>query len=84
MIVHVVDCATLEPGRDPLTDLQVIESELASYRSDLSDRPRLVVLNKIDVPDARELAELVRPDLESRGMRVFEVSAPRPRKGCAR
>ena len=75
VIVHVVDCATLEPGRDPLTDLQVIESELAAYRSDLSDRPRLVVLNKIDVPDARDLAELVRPDLEARGMRVFEVSA---------
>ena len=31
VIVHVVDCATLEPGRDPLTDLQVIESELALY-----------------------------------------------------
>jgi GTP-binding protein len=75
VIVHVVDCATLEPGRDPLTDLQVIESELAAYRSDLSDRPRMVVLNKIDVPDARDLAELVRPDLEARGMRVFEVSA---------
>jgi GTP-binding protein len=75
VIVHVVDCATLDPGRDPLTDLQVIESELSAYRSDLSDRPRLVVLNKIDVPDARDLAELVRPDLEARGIRVFDVSA---------
>ena len=75
VLVHVLDCATLEPGRDPLTDLDVIESELEQYRTSLSDRPRLVVLNKVDVPEARELAELVRPDLEARGLRVFEISA---------
>ncbi|HEU4675705.1 MAG TPA: GTPase ObgE [Motilibacteraceae bacterium] len=73
-LVHVLDCATLEPGRDPLTDLDVIEEELAAYGG-LQDRPRMVALNKVDVPEARELAELVRPDLEARGLRVFEVSA---------
>jgi GTP-binding protein len=41
----------------------------------LHQRPRLVVLNKIDVPDGRDLAEIVRPDLEARGLRVFEASA---------
>jgi GTP-binding protein len=41
----------------------------------LLDRPQVVALNKIDAPDARELAELVRPDLEARGFRVFAVSA---------
>lgn len=74
VLVHVVDCATLEPGRDPLRDLDVIEGELKAYGG-LSDRPRLVALNKVDIPDARDLAELVRPDLEARGYRVFEVSA---------
>jgi Obg family GTPase CgtA-like protein len=34
----------------------------------------VVVLNKIDVPDARELAEMVAPDLEARGLPVFRVS----------
>ena len=33
------------------------------------------MLNKIDVPEGRELAELVRPDLEARGLPVLEVSA---------
>jgi GTPase len=74
VLVHVLDCATIEPGRDPVSDLDVIETELAAYGG-LEDRPRIVALNKIDVPDARELAELVRPDLEARGLRVFEVSA---------
>jgi GTP-binding protein len=75
VLVHVLDCATLEPGRDPSSDLDVIEAELAAYATDLADRPRLVVLNKVDVPEGRELAELVRPDLEDRGYRVFAVSA---------
>lgn len=73
-LVHVVDCATIEPGRDPLTDVDVVERELDSYGG-LEDRPRLVALNKVDVPDARELADLVRPDLEARGWPVFAVSA---------
>ena len=73
-LVHVLDCATLEPDRDPLTDLDVIEAELAAYGG-LADRPRLVALNKIDVPEARELAELVRPELEARGWPVLAVSA---------
>jgi GTP-binding protein len=73
-LLHVVDCATAEPGRDPLSDLDVIEAELAAHGG-LGDRPRLVALNKVDVPEARELAEMVRPDLEARGLAVFEVSA---------
>jgi len=82
VLVHVIDCATLEPGRDPLSDFDVIESELAAYVPDdslggkpLSERTRIVVLNKADVPDARELAEMVKPDLEARGLEVHIVSA---------
>ncbi len=73
VLVHVLDCATLEPDRDPISDLDVIERELAAYGG-LADRPRIVALNKIDVPDARDLAEMVRSDLEARGLRVFLVS----------
>src|SRR5690606_3734704 len=76
-LVHVLDCATLEPQRDPLTDLDVILAELAAYpvpegEIPLLDRPQLVALNKVDVPDGRDLAELVRPELERRGYRVYE------------
>jgi GTP-binding protein len=73
-LVHVIDCATLEPDRDPLSDLDAIEAELAEYGG-LGDRPRLVALNKVDVPEARELAEMVTAELEARGLRVLAVSA---------
>ncbi|WP_267245454.1 GTPase ObgE [Streptomyces sp. PR69] len=74
VLVHVLDTATLESNRDPVTDLDVIEEELAAYGG-LGDRPRIVVLNKIDIPDGKDLADMIRPDLQERGYRVFEVSA---------
>ncbi|HEY8451070.1 MAG TPA: GTPase ObgE [Natronosporangium sp.] len=74
VLVHVVDTATPEPGRDPLSDIDAIEAELAAYGG-FEDRPRLVALNKVDVPDGRDLAEIVRPEIEARGLPVFEVSA---------
>lgn len=78
-LLHVLDCATLEPGRDPISDLDIILEELAAYevpegQTPLLERPQLVALNKIDVPEARDLADLVRPDLEARGFRVFDIS----------
>jgi GTP-binding protein len=80
VLAHVVDCATPEADRDPLSDLETIEAELAAYDElvdgGLAGRPRLVVLNKVDVPDASELADLVRADVAERfGFPVLEVSA---------
>ncbi|WP_193047162.1 GTPase ObgE [Mycolicibacterium baixiangningiae] len=84
VLVHVIDCATMEPGRDPVSDIEALEAELAAYRptlqgdstlGDLADRPRAVVLNKIDVPDARELADFLRDEISERfGWPVFAVS----------
>ena len=73
-LVHVVDTATMEPGRNPVDDLAVIEQELSRYGG-LDDRPRLVALNKIDVPDGRDLSDIVLDDLREQGLRVFPVSA---------
>ncbi|RZL74442.1 GTPase ObgE [Rhodococcus sp. WS4] len=84
VLAHVVDCATLDPGRDPISDIDALEAELAAYKGalsgdtglgDLADRPRIVILNKADVPEAAELAEMVTPDLEARGWPIFTISA---------
>jgi GTP-binding protein len=74
VLVHVIDCATLEPDRDPLQDLDVIEKELALYGG-LEDRPRIVVLNKIDVPEARELAQMILPEIHARNLEGYLISA---------
>jgi GTPase len=79
VLVHVLDCATEEPGRDPISDLDVLEAELAAYEeltgARMADKPRIIALNKVDVPAARELADLVEPELEERGLPVHRVSA---------
>lgn len=84
VIVHVLDTATFELDREPVADLRTIEAELAAYEGDLGqvegyiplmERPRVIILNKIDIPDGRDLAEIVRPELESFGWPIFEVSA---------
>lgn len=84
VIAHVIDSASFEPERDPLSDLHAIEAELAAYRGDLHEvdgyiplmeRPRIIVLNKIDIPDGKEMADLMRPQLEELGWPVLEVSA---------
>jgi GTP-binding protein len=78
-LVHVLDCATEEPGRSPAADLAAIEEELLAYGdttgAELLTRPRLIVLNKIDVPSARERADQAKPEFEKRGYQVFEISA---------
>ena len=81
VIAHVLDTATLESDRDPIRDLEAITHELRAYSGDahiagtpLAERPQVIILNKIDIPDGRELAAMVRADLEALGMPVYEVS----------
>jgi GTPase len=78
VLVHVVDCATFETDRDPVSDIRALEHELAAYTpalgTDMSSRPRIVALNKMDVPDAADLAELVRDEVAEFGWPVVEIS----------
>ena len=84
VLAHIVDVATMEPGRDPISDIEALEHELDSYADaldmdsglgDLRERPRLVVLNKMDIPEAKELAEFLRADIEEKfGWPVYLIS----------
>jgi GTPase len=79
-LVHVIDLATMEPGRDPMSDFEVIIRELGNYQVDsdqvpLLERPALIALNKADVPEAKELADLVSDEFTHLGYPVFVISA---------
>ncbi|MDQ4131598.1 MAG: GTPase ObgE [Actinomycetota bacterium] len=74
-LVHVLDTMPFEPDRDPVGDLEVVVGELEAHDPSLIERPAVIALNKVDLPDGRAMAALVRPELEARGYRVFEVSA---------
>lgn len=86
-LVHVLDCGSLESDRDPIADFEAIEAELEAYAVEpvfsqggegvvpLNERPRLIALNKTDLPDGAAMADMVRDELEGRGLRVFDISA---------
>ena len=85
VLVHVLDAASLESDRDPVGDLTTIEQELAAYAASLDEetegrvplmqRPTVIVLNKTDLPDGEDMADMVREQLAEREVPVLDVSA---------
>lgn len=74
LLVHILDVSGFT-GRDPLSDFDAINRELSLYGERLAQLPQVVALNKVDIPEGRETAELIRPTLEERGHTVFLISA---------
>ncbi|MBU0608912.1 MAG: GTPase ObgE, partial [Armatimonadetes bacterium] len=75
VLIHLLDGAALE-GRDPLQDFATINRELALYSAALAALPQLVALNKVDLTEGREYADLYRQELQEQGAQaVVTVSA---------
>jgi GTPase len=71
VLVHLLDGSS----PDPLGDFEAINQELRLFNSSLADRPQLVVLNKLDLPAARELWPTVQEAIESQDLPVMAISA---------
>lgn len=75
LILHVLDLSGGYEDRDPLEDLAVIDGELAAHAQDLSERPQIVVGNKMDVEGAAENSERVAAWCREAERPYFAVSA---------
>ena len=73
VIVHVIDMAATE-GRDPYEDYLVINKELEQYNLRLTERPQIIVANKMDMPDADENLAAFKEKL-TEDYPVFPISA---------
>jgi len=71
MLVHLLDGAS----EDPLQDLDSVNEELALFNPRLADKPQLVVLNKMDLPQAQELWPLIEEEMARRGVPACCISA---------
>ncbi|OYX65342.1 MAG: GTPase ObgE [Sphingomonadales bacterium 32-64-17] len=70
VLIHLIDIT----GTDPVEAMRIVEDELAAYDDELADKPRLVVLNKVDQAD-EELVEAFSEELLAAGAdRVFAIS----------
>lgn len=72
VLVHLIDLST--PDRDPRADFEIVNRELWQYDPALKERPMLVALNKIDIPEAREKVQDVSAAVAAQGYRVFAIS----------
>ncbi|MCY8142871.1 GTPase ObgE [Bacillus haynesii] len=73
VIVHVIDMSGLE-GRDPYEDYVTINKELEQYNLRLTERPQIIVANKMDMPDAEENLKAFKEKLTD-DYPVFPISA---------
>jgi GTP-binding protein len=73
VIVHVIDMASTE-GRDPYEDYVTINAELKEYNLRLTERPQIIVANKMDMPGAEENLQLFKEKLQE-DIPVFPISA---------
>ena len=72
LLVFVVDMAGSE-GREPLDDLQKLRKELDLYDPKLSERPWIVVANKMDLADAKEQLKTFKGRYKK--LEIFPISA---------
>jgi GTP-binding protein len=71
LLIHLLDGA----AEDPLADWQAINRELAEFNPQLAAKPQIVVLNKMDLPDARAWWPLVKEAMTERGLEAHAISA---------
>ena len=74
MLVHVVDVSGSE-GRDPVSDFEIINSELKKYNEELAERPMIVAGNKTDMATEEQI-EAFRAYVEEKGYLFFPIMAP--------
>ena len=74
LLVHVIDGSGGLEGRDPIHDFELVDEELKAYSDEIAEKPRILVINKIDLPEARENLPRLREQLEGRVERIFDVS----------
>lgn len=74
LLLHFVDVSGIE-GRDPIEDFDTINNELKLHSERLAEKPQIVIANKADIPQFDDNFEAFRNEMESRGYKVFKISA---------
>lgn len=74
LLLLIVDAASYSAG-GPVADLDEVRRELEQYDAELLERPQLVLLNKIDLPEARERLPALLEQLAERRVEAMAVSA---------
>ena len=72
IIAHVIDISGSE-GRDPYDDYLVINKELQEFNPKLLEKPRIIIANKMDLPNSKENLERLKKEIDD--IKIFEIEA---------
>ena len=72
VLIHLIDAAAIKP-ETPLTGYETIRNELVSYNPNLGGKPQLLVLGKMDLPGAGELADIFQSHFED--IEILRISS---------
>jgi len=65
ILLHLVDLAPFDPDTDPVQEARAIVEELKKYDEELHNKPRWLVLNKVDMLEPEEREEKVKAFLDA-------------------
>lgn len=75
VMIHIVDVAQTD-GRDALTDIDIINNELAKYDEELAKRPQIIAANKIDaIEEDNDIVAKLSEKYKAKGYEVYPISA---------
>lgn len=82
LLLHIIDCAPMDPETDPIAEARALVEELGKYDDELADKPRWVVLNKMDLVPEEEREALLESYREALGQdRPFFIMSAATREG---
>ena len=74
ILVHLVDASNIDP-QNPLASYETINGELAQYNPLLSEKPQILVLNKMDIPGTERIAEIFQAAVADRPVLMISAAA---------
>ena len=77
ILVHLVDASNIDP-QNPLASYEIVNEELAQYNPLLTEKPQILVLNKMDIPGTNQVAEIIQAAVRDRQVLMISAAA---RKG---
>ena len=74
LLLHIIDIS-LDPDTDAWANYQAINKELEFFNPELLAKPQIVALNKIDLPDVKEIAKKQVALFKKKGIMLHPFSA---------
>ena len=75
VLIHLIDGSNINPINNPVKAFKIINNELKSYNPALTDKPQVIAINKMDLPESQENYPRVKKHFGDLHLKVYPISA---------